>query len=294
MKLNYRQLESFWAYIFILPAILGFLLLVVFPLGFGFWTSLTDWDAFTDPEFVGFSNYTRLWRITEPNWFPKTIGNTLFFVLMGPVGIAFSLCLAVLVNTDLKLSKVFRALFFLPTITSAAVIAMVWFWMYDTNFGLINWVLSWVGVSPIPWLQSERWAKLAIWIMITWQGAGSGMMILLSALQGVPVEIIEAATVDGAGPVRRFFSIVLPLLTPVIFFQFVTTTIGAFQLFGPILMTTRGARQTMTGVYYIYDYAFSRSEWGFSSAGAYVLALVIGIFTVLQFVGERRWVFYAD
>ncbi len=213
---------------------------------------------------------------------------------MGPVGIAFSLFLAVLVNTDLRFSKVFRSVFFLPTVTSAAVIAMVWFWMYDTNFGFINWILSFAGIAPIPWLQSERYAKLAIWIMLTWQGSGSGMMILLAALQGISVEIKEAAIMDGAGPLRRFFSIMLPLLTPVLFFQFVTTSIGAFQLFGPILMTTRGARQTMTGVYYIYNYAFSQSEWGFASAGAYVLALVIAVFTVIQFVGEKKWVFYAD
>ena len=237
MRLNYRQQEAFWAYVFVLPAILGFLFFVVFPLGFGFWTSLTDWDAFSTPKFIGFSNYRRLFQITEPHWYPETIWNTVFFVVMGPVGIAFSLFLAVLVNLDLRLSKVFRSLFFLPTITSTAVIALVWFWMYDTNFGLINWLLGFLGIQPIPWLQSERWAKMAIWIMITWQGAGTGMMINLSALQGIPQEVVEASIMDGAGPGRRFFSIILPLLTPVLFFQFVTTSIGAFQL--PVDRITR-------------------------------------------------------
>lgn len=291
-SLTHKQTESMWAYIFVLPAVLGFLFFVVFPLGFGFWTSLTEWTALSDPEFIGFSNYRRLFTITEPKWFPETILNAFFFVVMGPIGIAFSLFLAMLVNTELRLSKLFRGIFFLPTITSASIVAVVWMWMYDTNFGLVNWALSWFGVQPIPWLQSDRWAKLAIWLMLTWQGAGSGMMIQLSALQGISEEVIEAAIMDGAGAVRRFFSIILPLLTPVLFFQLVTTSIGAFQLFGPILMMTEGSHDTTTAVYYIYNYAFRNSQWGFATAGSYILAIIIAIFTVIQFFGQKRWVFY--
>jgi multiple sugar transport system permease protein len=292
IKLNYRQQESLWAYLFVLPAVLGLLLLVAFPFGFGFWTSLTDWDAYSPPSFIGLANYRRLFAIREPQWFPDTIWNTFFFVAMGPVGIALSLVLALLVNTDLRLNKLFRALFFLPTITSSAVISLVWFWLYDTNFGLLNWLLGLIGIDPIPWLLSERYAKLAIWIMLTWLGSGSGMMVQLSALQGIPQEILEAATIDGAGAVQKFFSITLPLLTPVLFFQFVMTTIGAFQLFGPVLMLTQGSRDTMTAVYYVYSYAFGDMQWGFASAGAYLLAIVIGIFTIIQFVAQKRWVYY--
>jgi multiple sugar transport system permease protein len=293
-RLKYTQAEAAWAYVFIMPALIGFLVLATFPILFGFWLSLTKWDAFTPPAFVGWANYRRLFTLREPLWYVTTIQNTLFFVIMMPVGVALQLSLALLVNMKLRLSRLFRSVFFLPTVTSAAVVAMVWFWMYDTNFGLINWLLSWFKIPPVPWLESARYAKPALWIMMNWQGAGYGMMINLAALQGIPIELHEAAMMDGAGPLRRFFSVSLPLLTPALFFQLVTGAIGAFQVFGQVWMTTRGgpARSTATMVLYIYNYAFANGAWGFASAGAYILALMILMLTIVQFYFQRRWVFY--
>ncbi|NLG48731.1 MAG: sugar ABC transporter permease [Chloroflexi bacterium] len=294
MRLKFTQQEALWAYIFVLPALLGFVCLAAFPIFFGFWISLTEWDAFTKPAYIGLANYRRLFSLREPLWYGKTISNTLFFVAMMPVGIAIQLFLALLVNVKLTLSRLFRSVFFLPSVTSAAVVAMVWFWMYDTNFGLINWLLSIVGIPAIPWLESARWSKPALWIMMTWQGAGYGMMINLAALQGIPEELIEAAMIDGAGRWRRFFNVTLPLLTPALFFQFVTGAIGAFQVFGQVWMTTRGgpSNSTATMVLYIYNYAFAHGAWGFASSGAYVLALMILVLTLIQFIFQRRWVFY--
>src|ERR1700674_3798710 len=135
--------------------------------------------------------------------------------------------------------------------------------MYDTNFGLINWMLDLVGLPAIPWLESPYWAKPAIGIIIVWQGLGYGMMINLAALQGVPTEFQEAAMIDGAGTARRFFSVTLPLLTPVLFFQLVTGAIGAFQVFAQVFMTTRGgpSNSTATVVLYVYNYAFQTNLW---------------------------------
>jgi len=294
LRLKYTHEEAAWAYVFILPALIGFIVFAAFPIFYGFWLSLTKWDAFSPPVYVAFNNYRRLSTLREPLWYWKAVSNTLFFVLMMPVGVAIQLFLALLVNVRLRLAKLFRSVFFLPTVTSAAVVAMVWFWMYDTNFGLINWLLSFIKVPPVPWLESARYSKPALWIMMTWQGAGYGMMINLAALQGVPHELQEAAMMDGAGPWRRFFSISLPLLTPALFFQLVTGAIGAFQVFGQVWMTTRGgpANSTATVVLYIYNYAFASGNWGFASAGAYVLALMILALTVVQFYFQRRWVFY--
>jgi multiple sugar transport system permease protein len=299
-NLTYRQTESLWAYIFVAPIVFGLLIFVAFPLIFGLLTSFTDWDAVSSPEFIGFDNYIRLVTETEPKWFINIISNTLFFVVMAPVGVAVSLGLGLLANAKLRLSKVFRFLFFLPTITSAAVISLVWRWMYNTNFGLINWLLGLIGIAPIPWLQSVEWAKLSIWIVITWQTAGFGMMIILVALQGINPEIIEAATVDGANAWRRFWKITLPLLTPVLFFLTVTSIIGAFQLFGPIYMMMGGAFvtagtlndfATTTAVVFIHNQAFKKGLFGFASAASYVLATMIFIFTFLQFKFQKKWVY---
>jgi multiple sugar transport system permease protein len=302
MKLNYKQVESLWAYLFISPIVIGLVVFVAFPLIFGLWTSFTDWDVLTKPQFIGLENYRRLFTMSEPVSFGEILKNTLFFVGMAPVGIAVALVLGLLAHAKLRLSKAFRFLFFLPTITSVAVITIVWKWMFNTNFGLINWLLSFLEIAPIPWLQSEAWAGLAIWITITWQGAGYGMMIILVALQGINPEILEAATVDGAGAIRRFWSITFPLITPVLFFLLVTSMIGAFQLFGPVYMMMdnqhmgssglTSAYGTTTAVVFIHFFAFKKGMWAFASSGAYVLAAMIFTFTLLQFKFQKKWVFY--
>ncbi|MBM3189073.1 MAG: sugar ABC transporter permease [Chloroflexi bacterium] len=294
MRLSYTKQEWLWAYVFILPAVIGFLVFAAFPIVFGFALSLHKWDAFTPPRYLGWANYARLYNLREPVWFGKTVLNTLFFVLMMPVGIAVQLSLALLVNVDLKLSKLYRSVFYLPVITSAAVVALIWFWMYDTNFGLINWLLGLLGIPAVPWLESARFSKPALWIMMTWQGSGAGMMINLAALQGVPESLLEAATIDGAGFMRRFFLVTLPLITPALFFQFVTGAIGAFQVFGQVYMTTKGGpgNSTYTMVLYVYNYAFASSNWGYASAAAYVVAAFIMVMTVIQFYLQRRWVYY--
>ena len=161
LRLKYTQAEAAWAYVFILPALVGFVVFAAFPIVFGLWLSLTKWDAFTAPEVVGLANYRRLFTLREPLWYGTTVQNTLFFVAMMPVGVAIQLLLALMVNMKLRFSTLFRSVFFLPTITSAAVVAMVWFWMYDTNFGLINWMLSWLKIPPIPWLRSRARLRVA-------------------------------------------------------------------------------------------------------------------------------------
>ena len=166
--------------------------------------------------------------------------------------------------------------------------------MYNKDFGLINWLLGLIGLPAVPWFESTAYAKPALWIMMTWQGSGAGMMINLAALQGVPESLLEAAVIDGAGVVRRFFGVTLPLITPALFFQFVTGAIGAFQVFGQVYMTTRGGpgNSTYTMVLYVYNYAFSTNNWGYASSAAYVVALFIMVMTVVQFYLQKRWVFY--
>lgn len=286
--------ETIWAYVFLLPALIGFLAFTVGPVVGGFLMSLTEWDLVSPPKFVGFLNYRRLFTVTQPLYFVQALKNTLWVAASTPIGIAASLFLAMLVNQKVRGVTWFRTIYYLPVVTAMAVVAMAWIWIYDPIFGPLNFLLNTIGLPGPEWLNSTTWALPAIVLMGIWKGAGWGMVILLAGLQGIPEVLYDAAKIDGANWWQQFRRVTLPLLTPTLFFLMVMGVIGSFQTFEQIYIMTKGGpgNTTATVVYFIYQNAFQWNKMGFASAGAYALFLVILIFTLIQFKLQEKWVHY--
>ncbi len=258
-----------------------------------FFISLTRWDALTPWEWIGVSNYKDLFL--QDDLFTRSMVQTGYYTLVSvPLGIVISLLAAVLVNQKLKFMTFYRTVFFLPGITSIVAVAMVWLWLYNPDFGVINWLLGKVGVDGPAWLGSTKWAMPAVIIFGIWRGLGYNMVILLAGLQGIPEVYYEAAEVDGASRSRRFWHITLPLLSPTTFFVLIISLIGSFQVFEQTYVLTQGgpAYATMTIAYYIFLQAFQWFHMGIASALSFVLFLAVMVVTVIQFALQRKWVHY--
>ncbi len=286
----FRRLEP---YLYLGPVLLGVVIVtggaIVASLVLGF----TDWDLIGAPSFVGLANFRQMF---SSDLFWNVLGNTFYFVLLVvPLMMVGSLGLAVLVNRRLRGIAVFRTVYFFPVVTSMVAVAVVWSWLYNPEFGLIDFVIrSLTGHRGPQWLMSTDWAMPAIALMTAWKGIGYNMLIFIAGLQAVPVALHESATIDGAGPARRFFSITLPLLSPTTFFVLVITLIGSFQLFEQTYMLTQGgpANSTLTLSYNIYQNAFEYFRMGYATAMAYVLFAITFVVTAVQFRLQRRWVHY--
>lgn len=280
-----RLRKEWTAYLFIMPALLQFLVFTVFSVAFSFYLSFHEWNIL-EPEkpFVGLDNYTRLledWRVHE------AIFNTVYYTVVSvPLTLMFGLLAALLLNNQIRGRNIFRAIYYLPGITSGVVVAIIWKWVFNGDFGLINYYLIQAGLisEPVRWLTDPNLAMPAVIIVSVWGGIGGCMIIYLAGLQAIPKELYDAAEVDGAGPVRTLFSITVPLLGPSTFFLLITSIIGAFQQFGlPYLLTSGGPlRRTTTIAYYLYQSAFKNLEMGYAAAMSYALFAMIFIFTLIQ------------
>ncbi len=284
-----RVLDVINGYLFLLPNISGFLSFTFVPILFSFGLSFTQWEILTPPRFVGIENFIALMK---DHYFWFYFKNTLIFMLEVPIGMAVSLGLALAMNQQLKGIVIFRTIYFLPVVSNLVAVAMVWRWIYNPDFGLLNAFLKSIGIlHPPNWLSSPAWAKPAIIIMDVWKGAGYNMLLYLAALQGIPQTLYEAAEVDGANSWHKFWYITLPMLAPTNFFIFVMGIIGGFQAFGAQYVMTQGgpAGSTTTIVYYIFLNAFQWFKMGYASAIAWFLFLLMFLVTVLQFrfAGER-------
>jgi len=263
--------------------------------------SLYRWDLFHAPDFVGLKNFADLlgWyhddgqlRANDPEFW-KYLGNTLFLMMGIPVNMAAALFIALVLNQKLRGRVVFRTVFFLPTICMGVGVMLLWMWIYNPEFGLINHLLSLVGVQGPAWLKSYAWAKPSIMIMGLWAAmGGTNMIIYLAGLQGIPPELYEASEIDGAGPWQQFLSITLPSLTPTTFFIFITSVIGGFQGgFDAAYVMTRGGPDgaTTTISYYIFNHAFQWFNMGYAAAIAVVLFALVLIVTLInwRFGGKR-------
>jgi multiple sugar transport system permease protein len=292
-----RRREALWFYLFASPWIIGFVVFLLGPMIASIYISLTDWDSFTSPEWVGLENYTTL--LTEDPVFWKVLWNTFYYAAISvPLGLAIGLWLANLLNKQVRARKMFRTLIYLPTLVPLVATAMI-FQMVLAPSGPLNVALGWFGVSGPPWLLEAEWVKPALILLSTW-GAGGATVLLLAAMKGIPRELYEAAEVDGAGPVRQFWSITVPHLTPIIFFNLVMGLIGAFQVFSQVyILTTGGGRGVgapnnagLTMVPFLFEEAFTYYHMGYASAISWLLFAVIFVFTLLAFRTARRWVFY--
>jgi len=286
-----RAREAAAGYLFLTPNLLGFLIFSAFPVVASLLLSFADWDLITAPQAAGVSNYTRL--VDDPVFW-KSLYNTLYYTVGSvPLTIGLGLLLALALNGKTRGLYGYRAAFFLPVVASSVSVALIWQWLLDRDIGLVNYVLSLVGIEPIPWLTSTRWAMPSVIMVAVWKNLGYNMVILLAALQEVPRELYEAAVVDGATPWQTVRRITIPLITPSIFFVTVTSIIGSFQVFELTSVLTRGgpANATNTLVMFIYQYAFQSFQMGYASAAAYALFAIILAVTAVQFATSKRWVY---
>lgn len=253
--------------------------------------SLTDWRIVTAPHFVGLANFAQLAR--DPR-IRTALFNTTFYVVFGvPTHLLFALLAALLLNMKLKGIAFFRTLFYLPYITPLVASALLWSWVFNTDFGLANWVLSLFRLPQVFWLQDPRVVKIAL-IVMSWWTIGGQMVILLAGLQSIPDQLYDAASIDGAGLWARFRNVTLPLLTPVLFFNLTLALIGAFQVFVQAYVMTQGGPEDASLFYvlYLYNIAFQNFDMGYASAMAWLLFAIILVITLAQFRFANRWVFY--
>ena len=284
--------DGFWAFLFLLPTFLGLTIVLGSVVG-GFIISLTRWDILTPPEWVGIGNYLAIFR--EDELFRKSLFNTLYFTVgVVPLGTIFSLIAAVIMNQNLKGRSLFRTVYFLPTVCSGIAIALLWAWLYNAQFGLINALLRSVGLPKVAWLGDSRYAMPSVIIMSIWRGLGYNMILFLAGLQGIPQEYYEAATIDGASRWQIFRRITVPLLSPTTFFVVVLSLIGSFQVFEATYIMTQGGPYyaTYTMVLLIFIQGFQWFRMGYASALAYILFAIILAVTLLQLRLEKRWVHY--
>lgn len=290
--------SGWWAAFFLAPTAIGLGVFYVWPVIQTLYFSFTSWGPFGGHTFTGLANYRAL--LHDPALSTAFL-NTLWYCLLGLLGVPISLVLAqVLGRRGRRGVSVYRALMFLPVVTMPAAVAIVWRWLYNGNYGLINELLSKVGITGPYWISNPRTALIAIAIVGIWSTIGYNMVILMAGLQSIPRTYYEAAELDGAGPVRQFFSVTLPLLTPSIFFVTVYSVIGSMQTFDLIyvLMGPSGQvanpalPQAESVVYLFYQDSFIENNRGYGAAVAFVLMLVIIAVTALQFRLQKRWVHY--
>jgi multiple sugar transport system permease protein len=287
--------DSMWGYIMVGPQVIGLLVFVVFPVLMAFYLCFTSWDMINAPKFVGLDNFRSVF-IADRDVFWKTILNT-FVLLTGiiPLTVACSLGLAMLCNKQIKGLSFYKAAYFLPMVTSAVSIAIVWFWLYAPDFGLINAVLTNLGIkNPPGWLTDTAWAKVAIIIMSVWMKLGYYFIIFLAGLKGIPRNYYEAAEIDGASSLQIFKRITLPMLSPVTFFCVVMLFIDFFNLFDVPFVLTRGgpAYSTYTLVLYVYNQAFEFFKMGEAAVSSMLLFVIVAVVTAIQFAVSKRMVNY--
>ncbi len=297
-----RRNEALDGYIFILPWLLGLLIFVLGPFVAGLYYSFTEYDGLTPPQWVGLQNYQRV--LFDDPQFWLAVYNTVWYVGASVLpGVVFGLLLALLLNQKVRGITIFRTLFYMPSIVPAVASVALFIYILHDRFGLLNETLFQVFKVIGPnWLTSPNWSKPALVLWSLW-GIGSGMIIYLAGLQGVPEVLYEAAALDGAGSLRRFWSITLPMISPTIFFVLILGIIGSFQIFTPVfLLGGSNYGQAAAGpmdsllfwVVYIYNQGFFYFRMGYASALSWLLFVILMLLTLIQFRLARRWVYYED
>jgi multiple sugar transport system permease protein len=278
---------------FISPWILGFLLFQVYPFFASLYYSFTFYSVLDTPKWIGLQNYQNL---AEDPRFRTALYNSTYFALFAvPLGAVIAILMAILLNSRVRGLSIFRTIFYLPSIAPVVATSIVWLWMFNPRNGVINYVLSLVGVRGPGWLGSPQWSKPALILMSLW-GVGSAVLIYLAALQDVPRELIEAAQLDGANRRRQIWHITLPMISPVILFNLITGLIGAFQYFTEVHVMTGGsgspADSTLMMSIYLWQTAFQFFKMGYAAAQAWVLFIIIIAFSAILFRLSGRLVHY--
>ncbi|MBB6691494.1 sugar ABC transporter permease [Cohnella xylanilytica] len=292
MKQSRRRIrEGRYFYLFISPWLVGFIALALFPVLASFYYSFTEYDIIHAPQWIGLGNYRELFR-DEQFW--NSIRVTVKYTVVSvPLTLVLSLLLAILINQKWPLRGFFRTAVYFPSMISGVSMSLLWFWVFNPQAGLFNYVLSWFGIEPIHWLLDAKYAIWALVIMSFW-GVGTGMLIFLAGLQGVPSHLLEAAKLDGAGPLRSFRNVTLPMISPVFLFQLIVGMIDSFQVFTQAYTITQGGPSYSTWfyVYNIYVNAFKNFRYGYASALAWLLLVAVMVVTFAIMKASNRYVYY--
>lgn len=294
-KTKKEKSEFLWGWLFILPTMAGLIVLNIIPIFQTVYQSFFKTGAFGKGNiFIGFANYEKMLK-DEDVW--QALFNTFKYAIVEvPFSIAIALVLAVLLNREMKARTLYRTIYFLPMVAAPAAIAMVWRWLYNSEFGLLNHVLTSMGLQGVNWISNPSIAFISIAGVGIWSVLGYNMVLFLAGLQEIPNDYYEAAKIDGANGIRQFFAITLPLISPTMFFVTVTRVIGALQVFDVIYMmldkTNPAFPKTQSLVYLFYKYSFIESNKGFGSAIVMLLLAVIMAITVIQMKMQKKWVNY--
>ncbi|MDM5198990.1 sugar ABC transporter permease [Fictibacillus enclensis] len=295
-----HSLKNVWernwvAYLFLSPWLIGLLCLSIIPMGASLYLSFTRYDMFSSPEWIGLANYTEMFKDTK---YLDSVKVTLSYVLFSvPLQLMFALAVALLLNRGLRGVKMYRAVYYIPSLFGGSVaIALLWRQLFGGE-GIINKVLETFGIQGTNWISSPDTALSTLIILSVWQ-FGSPMIIFLAGLKQIPVELYEAAKIDGAGKIRQFFSVTLPLLTPIILFNLVMQIIHAFQAFTPAYIVSGGTGgpldSTLFYTLYLYQKAFTHFEMGYAAAMAWILLITVAFITALIFITSKKWVHYQE
>ena len=298
---NSRRLsaeETFWGWVLVTPTILGLILFKVGPVLASLALSFTDYDIISPPKWAGTSNFTMLVR--DKYWI-KSVGVTLNYIfLFIPLSLTIAYGIALLMSQNVRGISIYRTMWYLPSLVPGVASAVVWRWALNPNFGPINYPLKMMGVPAPGWLTDPNWIIPAVVLIQLW-ALGSGVLIFLAAIKGVPITYYEAAEVDGASTLVKFWNITLPMTSSVIFFQLVITVIGSFQVFGVAYILFSGqstsdpagpGNSALFYVLYLYRNAFGYFKNGYASAMAWILFMVVMLLTLILFQLQKKWVFY--
>lgn len=288
--------EWFWGYFFIAPLLIGLIVFYVYPFIQSFFYSFTDINTFNQAKFVGLNNYKKMF-LDKELW--QAAWNTLLYVVITvPFSIVLSLFVAALLNTRIRGTSIYRTLYFLPVVTMPAAIAMVWKWIFNGSYGILNQILALFGVTGKNWLSDPQTALYMVMVVGVWGTIGYNMIILLAGMQGISRSYYEAASIDGARALKQFFKITLPMLSPTIFFVMITGIISAFQVFDIIYMMigkqSLAYESTQTLVMIFYRNAFDYSYKGYASAIAMMIFVIILLITIAQMKLQKKWVNYDE
>jgi multiple sugar transport system permease protein len=284
--------EGIIGYLFMLPSVFGFAIFIIYPLITSAYYAFTEYSGFGRAKFTGLENF--VWMFTrDPVFIPSILATLKYVIWTVPTVLVSGLLLALLLNKSMRGIRLFRTIYYLPVVIPGIASLVMWKFIFEPDFGLLNGILSAFHLPALRWLQNPGTVIQALTMIAIW-GCGGGMIIFLSGLQSVPTELYEAADIDGAGSVYKFFSITVPMITPVLFLQLITGIIGGFQVLTPAMVVTGGAPNLATNFlnFYIYRSAFDLRQYGYAMALVWVLFFIIMFFTVIVFRSSESYVYY--
>ncbi|MGX7350799.1 hypothetical protein RU97_GL000488 [Enterococcus canis] len=293
---RYKKDQLVTAGLFIAPLFTGIIIFYLIPMFQSIFYSFTEWGMFGGYKVIGFKNYQRLF--TDPEII-GALKNTFTYALFTvPVGMFIAIFIAVLLNAKIKGKSFYRVIYFLPAVTMTSAVAMIWKWIFNSEFGILNQILAVFGIDGPNWLTDPKWAMVALVVVGIWSSLGTSIVIYLAGLQGISSTFYEAAEMDGAGPIRKFFSVTLPLLTPTIFFTLITSIISALQVYDLIYLmyseTNPALKSVQSVAFLFYRNAFVFNNKGYGAAIVVVLLLITLAITAVNFLLQKKWVHYSS